>query len=150
MVKEFSATDQNKIVSVKNVSSYIKNLVCNINRKGCMLREYLDCKNRNLFKEFIVEITNFYYSWVRSGAKKRHYTVKITSRKTIECTYEKLVTACKEMLSIYLKHCFTTSHQFQAMHSFEANLKQHETLLVLDISQNYLCKYGSEIQSVET
>ena len=114
-----------------------------------MLRECLNCKNQNLFEEYIAEKTPFHYSWVvRYGEKRRDYTVKNTSRKTIEWTYEELVTACKEMLLIYLKHCFSTSHEFQAMQTIRANLKYNEILLVLDFSKNYSCKYGSEIQSM--
>ena len=61
----FEKLQQNKIISEKNVSSYIKNLVCDIHRKKYMLRECLNCKNLNLFKEYIAEETTFYYYWVR-------------------------------------------------------------------------------------
>ena len=149
----FEKLRQHEIVTEKNASSFVKNVVCDVNSKECMFGECLNCKNRSIFREYPAEHLTFYYLWVtekvvRPGAKKLDYTVQITSRKTIECSYADLVEACKKMLPNYLKHCFITRHQFQALQEIKDNLKRDEILINLDFSQNYSCKYGSEIQSI--
>lgn len=89
-----------------------------------------------------------YEQWVtekinRPGAKGRFYNVQITTKKQIDITVLKLV----ELLNtIFLKHVYVMSHQFETMSNCKLNLKKNDVYIVIEFSENYVLKFSNEIQ----
>ena len=104
----FEKLHQNVIVSQKSVSLFVENLLCDVNSRDCMFREFLNCKEQSIFKEYSADRQTFYYSWV---------TEKLTYRKIID-----LDEGCNKMMPSYLKYCFTAEHQFQALQKIKDKL----------------------------
>lgn len=71
-----------------------------------------------------------------------------TFKETINSTTYVLVTKLNNDLKPFISHCSRIHHQFKVIKHIKDNLEQNEVLLHFDFSQNYSCKYSSEIQSV--
>lgn len=84
----------------------------------------------------------------RKGSKNLTYHVKITSKEAIKCNVKELVEELNNRTEVYLKHAFNTNHQYKFLENLKKNLKTDEVFVVVDFSENYVCKYASEIQSV--
>ncbi|KYN11119.1 hypothetical protein ALC57_16736 [Trachymyrmex cornetzi] len=64
------------------------------------------------------------------------------------CSINDLIKELNKETEVYLKHIHDTTHQYKALVSLRKNLSMNEVMLVCDFSENYNCKYSSEIQSV--
>lgn len=76
------------------------------------------------------------------------YNVKLTSKTLIECNIKDLVDVLNSKTELYLKHVYSTGHQLKFIEDLKLHLEYKEVFVVIDFSENYLCKYNSEIQSV--
>lgn len=54
----------------------------------------------------------------------------------------------KEVLKIFMEHVFNACHQASTLRVKIDNLKPGELLFRIDFSENYVCKYSEEVQSV--
>lgn len=142
-----------KVVSSPSSRNFTELITCNSNSKACMYRECRVCINKkipmpeNPFQE------TFYYKWCqknieRKGSKGLTYNVKVTLKEAIKCNINELVALLNTQTPLYLKHVYDTSHQLKLAKSLQQTLDKDEVFIVIDFSENYLCKYASEVQSV--
>lgn len=141
-----------KILQARDVHDFVKSLCCDNHNKNCMFRECKTCANRQ------VQLTEpnrstWYHSWVsekirRLGAKGLMYDVKITSKQMIHCTLSQLVLKFNQMIPKFLVHEFRVHHQLSAMETIQNNMGDNDAYVLIDFSQNWICKYAEEIQSV--
>ena len=78
----------------------------------------------------------------------RWKTVIVTLKEKEKGTISNLVEKFhKELITCY-RHLFNIKHQYRAIRSLKENLSEHGIILHVDFSENYKCKYDSEIQSM--
>ena len=141
-----------KLLPSISTLSFIQSRVCDILNKECLYGQCIDCKKKSLIFEENKDST-WYYKWSthkesRLGSKNLTYNVNITSKEKIICTVDDLVREVNTQIPEYFKHSYDTGHQHKALENIRMNLKEGEVLIVIDFSENYICKYNEEIQSV--
>lgn len=150
----FKKLKSQNVIKENNVDEFINNNFCNILEKKCMFREHDKCKSYNLTcSNEICRNLIFYNQWVketktRLGSKGLNYTVPITELKKITCTVSDLIKNFNISLITFQKHVFVTNHQFKTLGTIKNNISEVEAYIVLDFSQNYICKYNEEVQAV--
>lgn len=92
----------------------------------------------------------WYYCWIvektdRRGAKGKIFNVVRMIRKRVICSIETLIKQFHSSLPQFFSHYFTTTHQFKTLRSLKENLQENEVYLIIDFSQNYVCKYNEEV-----
>lgn len=144
---------QLKIINIKTPYEICKQLACNSNKKQCMYRECSICRDRKFMSvEGNLDKNIFYYKWIsktedRIDKNKKPIKVRITLKEKITCTVKELIESANSSLSKFLEHDFNARHQFVQIKKIKETLKENEAVLHIDFSENYSCKYASEIQS---
>jgi hypothetical protein len=132
-----------------------KALVCSLTCRACMHGECDSCKS-NIIPCVVLDGENksFYYQWKTASEKRNRakdgapIVVKITSKQKVEATYNEMMESLKRELPNYKEHQYRVNHQQTAMSKMKESLRSSEVLMLIDFSENYMCKYGSETQSV--
>lgn len=75
-------------------------------------------------------------------------TSKVTIKKEFQTTQQQLLEQLNPMLLIFKKQTYNIKNQFTHYRALKQGLKAHECLIHVDFSENYLYKYGTEIQVV--
>lgn len=140
------------LLNTGSKNEIVSQIVCDSSNEACMYRRCSVCKDKKIIVKGTSD-TVAYQEWVtekivRPGAKGKMYEVQLTTKKTKIATSEELAKIFYFQLPIYMKHVYDTSHQFKFISRLRKNLKQNEVQIVVDFSENYKCKYASEIQSV--
>lgn len=145
---------QSSLISSQDLHELAKTVVCDTKNKSCMYRQCVVCKERK------VPVNNFetgkmteWYEWKTeriiktkdstSESKIVSMTVKVKEKGTIS----QLVNEFQDELQKCCKHLYNITHQYQAIRSLKENLSNTDVILHVDFSENYNCKYESEIQS---
>lgn len=149
IVKSLKSRD---LLKSANKNDIVSEVVCDQTKKPCMYRQCDVCKNKQVSVVGNSDVIT-YEQWVtekvvRPGAKGKMYEVKLTFKKKIISTTQDLVAKFNSQLPVYMQHVYDTSHQFMFLKELQKNLKENEVMIVMDFSENYKCKYASEIQSV--
>jgi hypothetical protein len=93
------------------------------------------------------ERVNHHYDRVENGLVKEMVTKK-TVKEIKNGTVSQLIEKFENELPAYKKHIFNWKHQQRKYQECVANLKQNEVLILVDFSENYVCKMREEIQSM--
>lgn len=72
-------------------------------------------------------------------------TVKEKVCGTLQIVLEDFSKGLKEKLG---KHMYNVRHQYSKLRELKENLRKEEIIVQIDLAENYLCKYTSEIQAV--
>lgn len=140
------------VLSEKTNDEIVASVCCNKTYE-CMNRLCSSCLDKvPKFSEFDNSDTIIYQQWqhvvetriIKGKEKDIHRTVKVSVKSTIK----DLIQAFLDALPKMLQHKFAISHQYQAVAQMKNNLKENEAILHVDFSENYLCKYATETQSV--
>ncbi|KAK1879819.1 Enolase [Dissostichus eleginoides] len=86
--------------------------------------------------------------WMTEKITKDEKVSTITVKREITTTQHDLNTDFQERLLHFKRHVFNIKWQFNAYRELRRSLKHNESLLHIDFSENYSCKYSQEIQSV--
>lgn len=95
-----------------------------------------------------------YCKWVsrkeqRQNEKtKKMITVQLTKKEIYSCPISEILILFKIELESILKHEYNIYHQYNVVENLKDNLKDDDCFVLIDFSENYSCKYGSEVQSV--
>lgn len=151
-----SALRKNCIIKEKTSSEVVKSLVCNgpVLKETCLERSCQSCVLREVIMIQNFEENNIvrYEKWVTKKVKLLiKGTEKLcqkTAKETITCSKEDLIAVFKKSLEKYLLHTRNIIHQHRIINSIKKNLSDNEILCHIDFSENYVCKYNCEIQSV--
>lgn len=71
-----------------------------------------------------------------------------TCKETITCSKGDILDKLNSMIIPFMTHIHNIKHQFKVIKNVKEDLSEFEALLHFDFSQNYACKYGSEVQSI--
>lgn len=86
--------------------------------------------------------------WMTEKITKDEKVSTITVKREITTKEHDLNTDFQERLLHFRRHVFNIKWQFDAYRELRRSLKHNESLLHIDFSENYSCKYSEEIQSV--
>ncbi|KAK0139480.1 hypothetical protein N1851_023799 [Merluccius polli] len=146
---------QHKLVSHCNLEELVKEIVCDSQRKECMYGECETCKFTNfpMKAPYTPETVVSYVQW---GMEERQRSeggesvvFKITVKKVMESTLGDLVEKWNDQLVKFKRHNFNISQQFAFTRALKAGLSDNECKIHIDFSENYACKWSSEIQAAQ-
>ena len=115
-----------------------------------MYRECSDCKNKRVIDRNDDTISG-YFQWKtrkesRVGAKNKMFNVTVTSREKVTCTITEIIKEINTLTPPFFKHVYDSKHQFSYLKNNKLGLDSNEVQVVIDFSENYVCKCSSEIQ----
>ncbi|XP_063044317.1 uncharacterized protein LOC134438636 [Engraulis encrasicolus] len=152
---------QSGITPMKTPTDVVARTVCAISNKLCMYGQCTDCtqkkkpdlnldpstKNNTVtFEEWMTRTVPI----TRKNQDGSSYEVEM--RSTVldkrSTTIEKLVEMVYDDLPKFCIHIYNISHQFERLHYLKNTLTNAETVIHIDYSENYACKYATEIQDM--
>lgn len=147
----------NHIIKEKTYQNVINSIVCDSNNEMCMYRKCKSCVNKKVqFNRDLNENEQFCYKkWVvnkenRISAKtKKQITVQLTTKTTIVTTIKEIKSIFQsEILEPFMTHIHRIHHQNKTLKCLKDNLTDADLYIIMDWSENFLCKYGREPQSM--
>lgn len=138
------------LIKEKSTKDYLSSVTCSSNNKECYYNDCLKCKSKLLPVTLNLQ-TTWVHQWInksieRVGSKDKIFKVRVTFKERIDLTISDLVEEFNKQLPLNLKHIYDTHHQYEALSIIKDSLKLNEVYIVIDFSQNYICKYAEEIQ----
>lgn len=133
---------------------------CDTSNKTCMYGECAECKDKTVKLSSFDDMVKVTFTQWATAEKERvdekggPTTIKITIKKQIEDTQGSLVEIFHTLLHKFKRHTFNINQQYAYCRELKKSMAKDShrlnqfTLIHIDFSENYTCKYGSEIQSV--
>ncbi|XP_045774208.1 uncharacterized protein LOC123873410 [Maniola jurtina] len=151
MVKKLK---QLTILESDDLSEITSKFVCDITSNTCMYGLCESCKDKVIITEDQINL-NEEIVWPVWMLKKHEYCEeghKKTTKKMVktvrEGTIQDLINAFHSDMKNFLIHSYNISHQYKSYKFCIANLKDNETVIHIDFSENYTCKLHTEIQAL--
>jgi len=99
---------------------------------------------------------SFYYKWItqmqtRHASTGKDIEVKVTTKVRVAATAREMVEAINRLLPDFLKLVYRIHHQYISIWQLKENMKCmkcDECIIHIDFSENYVCKFHTETQSV--
>ncbi|KAJ0171099.1 hypothetical protein K1T71_002853 [Dendrolimus kikuchii] len=142
-----------QVISYGSASDMAKAICCNnrLNR-NCLERRCKDCKNKKVaFNDFNGDDFIIYDRWIIKNVgiivKGKEKQCKKCIKETVKTTKKSLVRLFNLNLPVYMQHMANLIHQIKTVQTLKQQLSPTEALLHIDFSENYNCKYSSEVQS---
>ncbi|XP_070408481.1 uncharacterized protein [Nothobranchius furzeri] len=143
-----------KVISTINLEDLVKTIACDTENMKCMYGECSECKNLccPVSSKYNPESQETYLQW--AIVDKEHNndpsgkTSKITIKQESQATQEELLDQLNLLLHRFKRHSYNIKNQFTHYRALRQGLKSHECLIHVDFSENYVCKYSTEIQAV--
>jgi len=137
-------------------------------KKGieCLSRKCENCRDRLiLFNEYEHDCPVTYHCWRsekterkppkksanvarNAGNECEEKTKTITVKVAIERPAHEIVDALGTSNQEYMAHLYRIAHQYETLTKLKDNLTANDLVLHVDFSENYQCKYASEVQSM--
>ncbi|KAL0869426.1 hypothetical protein ABMA27_007661 [Loxostege sticticalis] len=120
-------------------------------KEKCMERSCPDCCNKTLsFNQYFPNDSINYYRWITKKSlqvvKGREKMCQKTIKEEVQTNMKGLTDLLKLKMPVYMTHVSNMLHQFKIIRIVKNNMKSQSALLHVDFSENYLCKYGTEVQ----
>lgn len=150
-----SKLHHHKLVTNCNLEELVKEIVCDTQQKACMYGECEMCKHTNfpLKAPYTPETVVTYAQW---GMEERQrveagesVSFKITVKKSMESTLGNLIDKFNDQLVKFKRHSFNIRQQFAFSRALKAGISDNECIIHVDFSENYACKWSSEIQAAQ-
>ena len=146
-----------KVIRENTSEKMLCNIVYEKRSADCLKRTCDACKEKDILFSCEAEQLDeemHYEKWQTSTENqvyektKNPISVKITAKKKIICTVEKAIATFKEEGEKFMAHKYRRIHQKTYAEKLIANVSSEELVLLIDFSENYACKYGTEVHSV--
>ncbi|KAL2095568.1 hypothetical protein ACEWY4_007716 [Coilia grayii] len=124
--------------------------MCNTESKSCAYGECGTCKATAIptLRLATNDALKFHQWATESISSDKDKKSIITVKKECTMTEDETLTAFQEWMVKFKSHLFNIRWQYRAYRELRENLLSHECLLHIDFSENYVCKYSDEVQSV--
>lgn len=140
----------------KDVNVLLKTVVCDENTKSCMYRKCPNCNDKTVPSEYNGDAGTqlFWDAWksrriekpLGADGKQKHASVTVKERE--QGSKEVLAKEINSEISRACRHIFNIRHQYKTLKLLKEKLSHEEIMIHIDFSENYLCKYADEIQSM--
>nr|CAH7721805.1 unnamed protein product [Callosobruchus chinensis] len=143
---------KNKVIMQRDTNAVLETLVCTVDSESCMKGVCLECNKRYIVYDernqaAIVDLRQ----WVRRSevVEKAGKTWKISKNipVTEKLTLKEVIQKFETELQNFKTHVYNIRHQYKAYRQCINGLTESEVALHIDFSENYACKYHSEVQS---
>ncbi|KAL4009294.1 hypothetical protein ACER0C_003146 [Sarotherodon galilaeus] len=145
---------QLKLIETANIEELIEKVCCNSSSKSCMYGECVHCKDKTvrITSAYNSTATTSFTQWVteekKIDKKGEKATVKVTVKKSVEGTQEDLIELFQSFVKKFKMHHFNIKQQYAFCRELKNNMSGEEALIHVDFSENYSCKYSSQVQAV--
>lgn len=144
---------QMHIIDTSNLETLTQAITCDTTNKQCMYGECEECINNTyaLTSHYRATDLVFYLQWATVDKEHRNdpgTAAKITVKKEFECSQEELVNMFAVSLQNFRRHLYNIRQQYAFSRALKLNLPANECVVHVDFSENYSCKYSSEVQAV--
>lgn len=144
-----------KVISTNNVDTLLECINCNVNNQQCMYRECSSCKEKTVPTNYVSGKVVEWFSWKTKRVTREkiqngetiHSKVTMTVKETETGTIETLVNDLQSELERLCRHIFNIKTHYKSLKALTEKLTNEEAWFHIDFSENYCCKYSSEIQS---
>lgn len=149
------------IIKTTNINELLTEISCNLNSKLCMYSECCVCSTKtNNIEADLDFAASIKITWLQWCLKKIQYQkihkdgnvenleTKKFRKEVMECTLIELIAKFQEEAKLFKKHIFNISHQQKIFRESKENIKDDEAVLICDFSENYQCRYNTEIQGM--
>ncbi len=138
------------IIDDGNVDRLIENwMYCEPITYDCRFRKCEFCQEKSiLINEFDGEEDISYEMWQTKTEEKGGRVYRRTAKNKIFCKGRDLVDEFFECLPSYMAHVGLWYFQKETVTNVRSNLTDEDIFLHLDFSENYSCKYSTEIQAI--
>ncbi|KAJ8720790.1 hypothetical protein PYW08_006255 [Mythimna loreyi] len=141
-----------RMINENSAMEVCRSICCEDMKENCLERKCLICRHKDIaFNKFTPNDTIKYERWV---TKKVMQTIKgheklcqKTIKETVNTSKRQLKDHLLNNIERFMKHTCNMLHQFRVVKNIKTNMSVGEGLLHIDFSENYNCKYSSEIQS---
>jgi hypothetical protein len=148
-----------RVIGSTDLEEMAESICCDSKSKDCMYNACPNCKDREfpIASERDLESTVYCTQWMTEAVlreKKNNEGVKekvslrMTVKKRMEMTLQNLLELFKKQLTHFKRHLFNIKSQFSFHRELKKSMTHQECLIHVDFSENYVCKYSSEIQAV--
>ncbi|CAB3257455.1 unnamed protein product [Arctia plantaginis] len=140
-----------RVLPYSSATELVKSLCCSLNI-NCLERKCTECNQRlPLFNIVNGTDTITYQRWVTKAfteiIKGKEKLCKKNIKESVKTSQQLLVNCLKLKLPTFMQHLANIINQHTVIRAIKENLTPLDGLLHIDFSENYCCKYGSEIQS---
>lgn len=144
-----NALQRQGLLSSRNIENMCEATMCDPKSKVCAYGECSECLLTcyPMLKTPGEENIRL-YQWMTEKITKDEKVSSITVKREMTTKEHDLNKDFQERLLHFRRHVFNIKWQFDAYRELRRSLKHNESLLHIDFSENYICKYGKEIQSV--
>ncbi|CAG5042659.1 unnamed protein product [Parnassius apollo] len=142
----------NKVIMQKDTNAILETIVCTVDAESCMKGVCSKCKTRGIVYEKnnrgrIVPLRQ----WVRKSEVVEKVGKKIKISKNVPVTenhtIQEVIQKFENELMNFRTHVYNVRHQYKAYRQCIDGITGTEVALHIDFSENYACKYHSEVQS---
>jgi hypothetical protein len=143
---------QINVLDTNSIRKVMEESCCDVEKKSCMYRKCTSCVTKMTFRLPDEDAKITYKKWIQKKEtrtiKGKEKNIRITEKKTEECTIKELVGIFIESLSIMGPHIFQIHYQYKSMKHLKENLTSNEIMIHMDFSENYVIKHAEEIQAM--
>ncbi|KAI4812032.1 hypothetical protein KUCAC02_014888 [Chaenocephalus aceratus] len=144
---------QMHILDTSNLESLTEVITCDTTDKHCMYGECEKCskKEYELTSHYRATDRVSYNQWATMDKDHKDnpgVSSKISLKKEFECSQEELVETCAILLQNFRRYLFNLRQQYAFLRALKLNLPVNDCVVHIDFSENYGCKYSSEVQAV--
>ena len=144
------------IITTSSPTEVVASTVCDQSNKLCMYGQCMACKNKTLDPSTKQNIVNWEEWMTRTTPIRRKNkdgsVSDVEMRTTVldkRCgSSEELVQLVCQDLPSFRIHIYHIGHQFAKMNTLKKNLANNETVIHIDYSENYSCKYSREVKDI--
>ena len=148
-----------RVIGSTDLEEMAESICCDSKSKDCMYNACPNCKDREfpIASERDLESTVYCTQWMteavlrekknKEGVKEK-VSLRMTVKKRMEMTLQNLLELFKKQLTHFKRHLFNIKSQFSFHRELKKSMTHQECLIHVDFSENYVCKYSSEIQAV--
>lgn len=127
---------------------------CLVSTENCFQRTCSNCKN----KKISLDLSNFhspiidYNKWVSKSEERisaktnKEIIVKLTKKEKRSLNTEDMQKYLDSEVEKFMEHCYRYFHQKNTLDKLRKSIPMDTCVIIIDFSENYVCKYGTEVQ----
>lgn len=130
-------------------------MMCEEEKEDCYRRVCTSCEHKSVcYNDFDYHQQVSVKQWITKKEKvirnksKLETEVKKTVKDEVHLNVGNLVDMFENSIVGFMQHKFNIKHQYSVMSKLKENLQSIDLLFHIDFSENYMCKYSAEAQSV--
>ncbi|XP_029905945.1 uncharacterized protein LOC115358209 [Myripristis murdjan] len=147
------------VIEASSVEDLVKSSVCDIDNMSCMYGRCQKC-NKKAFPMYLDPLTQgnivMWTEWIirsvpstkslKDGATEEMKETRKAFLEKRTSSIERLLALTAEHLPVFTIHMFNIKHQYLILKAMKDTLTDDAAAVHVDYSENYTCKYASEIK----